>query len=469
MPSTKFAFIEQHHIAPIPADERKGSTKGIFGLWFGVNMLPLTVVTGAVATSVFGLSLEWAILSIVLGNVVGGVFMGLHAAQGPRLGVPQMLQARAQFGFSGASIVTFIAMVMFLGFFASNLVVSADSMHEVLPGFDPNVALVGYAVAATCVALIGYRWITRIVTTSGIIVAIMVLLSYVVVLANIDGVAAMNQGTFTIAGFFGMFAVGAVWQLAYAPYVSDYSRYLPVKTGSRPAFWATYLGCVISAVVVMILGALIGPLAADGNVMGALNEALGGWGIVVLLAFALCAGLGNAANIYSGVLSALSVVDTLFPKIRISASSRIVMTLLYAAAAVFIALAGRDSFLLFFKDFILLLLYALVPWSAINLVDYYLVRHGDYKVADMFRRDGGSYGNWNLAACVSFVIGVMVQLPFMVTTLYTGPLAEQLGFVDIAWVLGLLVSGGIYYAWEKKRTRNNTLQGNRAAFSHVEP
>jgi NCS1 family nucleobase:cation symporter-1 len=281
-------------------------------------------------------------------------------------------------------------------------------------------------------------------------------------------VAAVNQGSFSIAGFFGMFAVGAVWQLAYAPYVSDYSRYLPVETGSRPAFWATYLGCVSSSILVMILGALIGPLATDGNVMGALNQALGGWGGLVLLAFAVCAGLGNAANIYSGVLSALSVVDTLLPKLKISVSARLVFTVLYAASAVAIAFAGKDGFLLFFKDFILLLLYALVPWSAINLVDYYLVRHANYIVADMFRRDGGSYGTWNLAACTSFVVGLLVQWPFMVTTLYTGPLAESLAFVDIAWVLGLIVSGGLYYAWTK-RTAGAQETTTREGMMAVEP
>ena len=59
------------------------------------------------------------------------------------------------------------------------------------------------------------------------------------------------------------------------------------------------------------------------------------------------------------------------------------------------ALLSKDSFLDNYTDFILLLLYVLVPWTAINLVDYYLLRHGEYDVASFFRQDGGFYGRVN--------------------------------------------------------------------------
>ena len=36
-----------------------------------------------------------------------------------------------------------------------------------------------------------------------------------------------TKGNFTWAGFIGAVSVSALWQLAYAPYVSDYSRYMP--------------------------------------------------------------------------------------------------------------------------------------------------------------------------------------------------------------------------------------------------
>ncbi len=464
----KATLIEQHHIAPIPPEARTGNSRGIFAIWFGINMLPLTVVTGAVATSVFDLSVLWGVLAIVAGNLVGGVFMALHAAQGPQLGVPQMLQARAQFGYQGATLVVLIAMVMFLGFFASNLVVAGQSIHQVVPALGVNSAIMICAGIAVVVAVVGYRWVRNSMSIMAYLVGATVLLAFVVVLANYEVIAAADHGRFSLAGFFGMFAVGAVWQLAYAPYVSDYSRYLPAATGAKPAFWATYAGCVASSVVVMTLGALVGITATDGDIMAALNRILGAVGPVVLLAFGLSSAVMNAANIYSGVMSALTAVQTLVPRWRIGTGLRIGMTVLYGLVALSIAVAGQDSFLLYFKDFILFLLYVLVPWSAINLVDYYLVRHGSYAIDDLFRRDGGRYGRWNVAACVVYVIGVLVQLPFMVTSFYTGPLAEPLAFVDIAWVLGLVVSGGVYYLWcLKKNGVRPTAEQTQAVATHA--
>ena len=46
--------------------------------------------------------------------------MALHPAQGPRLGIPQMIQSRAQFGFYGAVVPILLVIMMYIGFFASS-------------------------------------------------------------------------------------------------------------------------------------------------------------------------------------------------------------------------------------------------------------------------------------------------------------------------------------------------------------
>src|ERR1700722_753359 len=90
--------IEQHTIFPIPTNERHGRARDLFTVWFGSNIMILTIVTGSLATMRFALSLAGAIFAILIGNAIGGIFMALHAAQGPQLGVPQMVQSRGQFG-----------------------------------------------------------------------------------------------------------------------------------------------------------------------------------------------------------------------------------------------------------------------------------------------------------------------------------------------------------------------------------
>jgi len=79
--------IETNTIRQIPLAERHGRPRDLFAIWFGANIMMLTVVTGALAPTVYHLGLVQSCLALTLGNVVGGVFMALHAAQGAELGV----------------------------------------------------------------------------------------------------------------------------------------------------------------------------------------------------------------------------------------------------------------------------------------------------------------------------------------------------------------------------------------------
>ena len=79
-----------------------------------------------------------------------------------------------------------------------------------------------------------------------------------------------------------------------------------------------------------------------------------------------------------------------------------------------------------FENFIGVLLFFFVPWSAINLVDYYLVKHGRYDVQSFFKPDG-IYGGFQWRACICCVITLAVQVPFLDQLFYVGPLVSPLG------------------------------------------
>jgi nucleobase:cation symporter-1, NCS1 family len=44
--------------------------------------------------------------------------MAFHSAQGPKLGLPQMIQSRPQFGYYGALLPVIVAVLLFIGFMA---------------------------------------------------------------------------------------------------------------------------------------------------------------------------------------------------------------------------------------------------------------------------------------------------------------------------------------------------------------
>ncbi|MGB7647925.1 MAG: cytosine permease, partial [Pseudomonas fluorescens] len=89
------------------------------------------------------------------------------------------------------------------------------------------------------------------------------------------------------------------------------------------------------------------------------------------------------------------------------------------------------------------------PWTAINLVAYNSITRERYDVPA--RADpNGRYGRWNLLGISVYVFGVLVQLPFISTKFYTGPLVAALGDVDISWIIGLVLPAALYYVCAKK-------------------
>jgi NCS1 family nucleobase:cation symporter-1 len=446
------ARIEQHTIYPIPAAERHGRAGDLFTVWFGSNIMILTIVTGALATLRFQLSLFAAVVAILAGNLIGGVFMALHAAQGPQLGVPQMVQSRGQFGSVGANFVVTLVVVMYLGFVASNLVLGGQSLHSIAAGISDQAGIVLISLLSLAAAIYGYdlihayaRWMTWVCGA-----ALAAFFLWITVVHSLPS-DIWQRGNTTFSGFLGMISVGALWQIAYAPYVSDYSRYMPADSGVRPTFWASYWGCVLGSVLPMLLGALLGLLVTDGNVVGGLARAVQPISILIVVVFSIGIGSTTAMNVYCGVLSSITVGQTFAPKWRAGASARIILSVIFMILALTMALLGAGNFMVNYENFLALLLCVMAPWTAVNLVDFYLVQHGRYDVQSFFAADGGVYGRYNATALFCYGFGILIQVPFLATDVYTGPIARACGGIDVSWLVAIAVVSPLYYGLASKR------------------
>ncbi|WP_329223020.1 cytosine permease [Streptomyces sp. NBC_01485] len=445
--------IEDKTIQPIALDQRHGKARDLFTIWFGSNIMVLTVVTGALATTVYGLPFWLAAVGIVIGNLLGAVLMALHSAQGPQLGVPQMVQTRGQFGSYGSLLVIGLVIFMYIGFFASNLVLAGQSLATLDIHIDVDGGIVLVGVVSVIATIFGHDLIhsyTRVMTwLSG--AALLLAFVWVVFVHGLPQDFS-SHGSATVAGFLGTVTAGALWQIAYAPYVSDYSRYMPADTGSRPAFWASYAGCSLGSILPMLLGAVIGAAVGD-DVIGGLTTLTGSVSTLVVVVFSVGIAATNAMNLYCGVLSTITVGQTFVPHWSPGRVARAVTATVMFLLSLVTALAGKDNFLEHYENFILLLMYVLVPWTAVNLVDYYLLQHGKYDVDSFFRADGGIYGRVNVVAVACYLLGAAIQVPFVATTMYTGPVADALGGVDISWIVGLVVVSPAYYFLARRSAR----------------
>src|SRR5215472_11395810 len=152
--------IELRSIDYIPDAERHGGLASQFTLWLAANLQITAVVTGALAV-VFGGDVFWSLLALLIGQLIGGAVMALHAAQGPQLGLLQMISSRVQFGVYGAIIPITAVCLMYIGFSASGCVLAGQAMGELLHVGD-GVGIVLFGALIVVVTLFGYRTIHRL-------------------------------------------------------------------------------------------------------------------------------------------------------------------------------------------------------------------------------------------------------------------------------------------------------------------
>lgn len=445
--------VETRTIEVIPDAERHGTPRSQFTLWFGANMQITAIVDGALAV-VFGADALWAIPALLIGNVLGGIVMALHSAQGPRLGVPQMISSRAQFGVHGAVLPLLLVILMYLGFAATGSVLAGQALSEMLHLDNTNAGILIFGALTAVVAVTGYRLIHiagRVATVVGVLG-----LGYLLVrlFTQYDVGAHVGTKGFETATFLLAVGLGAGWQLTFGPYVADYSRYLPRDTSTRATFWSTFAGSVIGSQWAMTLGALTAAVAGKtflSDQVGFLGDLAGPAVLAVLVYLVIVVGklTVNCLNAYGGFMSILTTVTAFDGRSRISAGARAAYIVGFTAVSMVIALAASDDFLDNFKNFVLLILMVFTPWSAINLVDYYLVSRERVDIPALYD-PAGRYGRWNVTALTCYAVGVAVQIPFLATKLYTGAITKRLDGADISWIVGLVVTAALYWLWVRR-------------------
>jgi NCS1 family nucleobase:cation symporter-1 len=449
----KIGGLEVRSIDYVPLSERHGKVWHLGPLWFMSNAQVATLAVGLTSITEGG-SVFWSVLAIVIGTLVGTMFMAFHSAQGPQLGLPQMIQSRPQFGYIGALLVWLFAYIQYAGFNVFNTILAGDAMHTTAHGSVKLWVVIG-TVVALVIALVGYdlihkaeQWLTyAMIVIFGIFTIALFVVHY--------PAGTFDVGTFKAVPFFGQFGVVAGYQISWAIYVSDYSRYMPADLPVRKTFMWTYWGSAIGGAWMMIVGTILAAWAgkafdstgiAEINAIG--DHVFTGFGAIVLILAAVGLVSVTALNMYGGSLTLISAMDS-FKKVRPTLSVRLVTVVVTAVLSLVGALAASANFLSNFNNFLLLILYLFVPWTAVNLVDYYIVRRGHYAIAEIFKPNG-MYGRWGWRGILAYLIGFACMAPFFhVGTLFEAPAASALSGVDISFFVGLPIAGGLYYLFTR--------------------
>ncbi|OOP63270.1 cytosine permease [Arthrobacter sp. SRS-W-1-2016] len=471
--------LEVRSIDYVPLNERHGKVSHIGPLWFVSNAQIATLAVGLISITTGG-NLIWSLLAIAIGVLVGTLFMAAHSSQGPQLGLPQMIQSRPQFGYIGALLVWLFAYLQYAGFNIFNTILAGQAISESVNFGSQNLWFWVVTILAVVVALFGYDLIHAFERYLTYLTIVMLALLTIAAVKLVMPAGAYNLADFHLVPFLGQLGVAAGYQISWAIYVSDYSRYLPPASG-RGTFRWTFWGSALGGIWVMFLGAYIGAAAGEnfetiGSIKSTADQLFGGFGGIALFVAALGLLSVTALNMYGGSLTLISSIDSV-RQIRPTLRIRIITISITALISVVLANLASADFLANFNDFLLLVLYFFIPWTAVNLTDYFIVRKGHYAIAEIFKPDG-IYGRWGWPGIISYLVGFVVMIPFFSAgKLFVGFIAHALDGADISLFIGLPVSAGLYWLMTRRidvdaETRLATAEAEEveaAAHEHLLP
>ena len=465
--------IEQHSIDYIPNSERHGKVWHQGPFWFTGNFVLPTLVTGFLGPSL-GLSVWFSVLAIFLGACFGTFFMAFHANQGPRMGLPQMIQSRAQFGSRGA-IVPFAATVfVYIGFLVFDTILATQGIGLIAP--DSKILWYPILIALSIfIAVIGHdllhfvqRWLTYILVVVFAIITVIAIFHFSTAPLVPDAPVA-TSGWNTVA-FFVQFSIAAGYNISYAVYVSDYTRYLPANVSAPRLITSVYAGAALSAVWLMSLGAILASYIPNADPILALKQVgdllFPGFGTITVLVSVLALISIMGVNAYGAMLTGSSAIDG-FRAVRPTVKLRVIGLIMVGLVSLVIALVIPENYVGSFNSFVLLMLYFLVPWTAVNLVDFYFVRRGKYAIAEILKPNG-LYGRWAWRGVTAYSVGFLAMIPFFSVSFFVGPIAQLLGGADFSFAVGLVVSGGLYLIFSLSLDRAAEVQARASSDEELE-
>jgi len=431
--------VESHGMAPIPEDQRYGSSWRNFTVWFAPNMELSGLFTGTLAFTL-GLGFWPGLIAIVIGVFLGALPVALLATFGPKTGMGQLPLARLPFGRS----IALPAAVQWLSAIAWDGLVGLFGAEGAQLLFHVPFA-VGVVIVLALEGLIGFvgyevihqleKWGSAILAVLFVVLSLRIFQHGNIPLHNtVHGGAAM--GAFIL-----MTTIAFSGTFSWASYAADYSRYQAKDTPSSPIFFWTLGGLCASYIWTYAIG-LAGARVLSNQTAAGVRSLVGGGavGVLALITVIFGAITSNAMNDYSGSL-ALQAAGV---KLRRNWSAALGTGL--AFCLILWIHGGNTSGK--FQSVLLFSAYWIAPFLAIVLIDWH-DRKGSTTYGGLSALMDLKNLNTGWPALVSLVVGFGAMVPFMNTALLVGPVAKALDGADLSFYVGFVVAAAVYLALHK--------------------
>ena len=447
-------------IAPTRVNQRTWTRWNVAALWVGMAICVPTYTLGGVLTSYFGLSVTEALWTILIANVVVLIPLTLNAYPGTRFGIPCPVVLRASFGIIGSNVPALIRAVVACGWFGVQTLFGGIAIHLLFSALFESWAALGgkgevigffiFWVANVTVVIRGSESIKHLETLAAplLLVVAVGLVFWALPKVSLSEVLATPANRPEGASFVGYFMAALTAMVGFWATLSlnipDFSRFADSQKSQIAGqiiglpltmFLFSGLGVLLTSASMELVGDTISdPI----NLIGHIDNTL--WVVLSMLMIILATISTNTA---ANIVSPTNSFQNIAPK-YISEAKGVIVTGVIGILLMSWELLKKMGWL--DSDVSLESLYSnwligysslLGPIAGIMIVDYFLVRHQQYELPDLYR-DGGVYPAWNTAGFIAFLIPVGLTL-VAITTDYLG------WFYSYGWFTGSILGGILYY------------------------
>ena len=439
-------------LAPTRPAQRTWGTYNYIALWFSMSM---EVTTYMLASSLIAGGMNWwqAVLTILLGNLIVLVPMLLNAHAGAKYGIPFPVFVRASFGTSGANIPAVLRAIVACGWFGIQSWIGGESIAAMVNVLWPRTHAMPSVI---WICFLGFWLLNMVVVWRGVesirflqsfsapflLVMSLVLLAFMTHKAGGFGPMLAAPSTFKTTGaffhfFFPMLTAMVGYWATLSLNIPDFTRYARNQDSQ-------IIGQAFGLPVAMTLYSFIG-IACTSASSVVFGEAI--WNPITLLgkfhqpavAFLALISILIATlnvNIGANVVSPSNDFSNLAPEHISFRTGGLITGFLGLAMMPWKLMSSFGNYI-----FLWLVGYSalLGPVAGIMVADYFLLRHKQLNVGDLYRRNGlyeYSQG-FNPRAIAALIVGVFFAL--------IGLVWAPLRFLyDYAWFVGFFLSGAVY-------------------------
>jgi len=402
-----------------------------FWVFFVMNLGIGTWLMGVLVAGM-GLDFADAMFVLLLGSIIGSLLPAATATLGPLTRLSQIEAGRFSLGRTGKKIPALLNWVNAIGWDVINNVLSTAALISLLAVFGvqtPFWLALGILVALQLViGIYGHHLIQDTSKFVGILLGIFFVVIGVISMHK-AGSLSITPGTASLKDIFSALALLVAFNLSFAPYAADYTRYLPNKTPSRSVFLVVFSAIFLSLLVLAFFGYMTASTVSEQTpegVMNMLQKFTGHFSPLVLFLVAFYSIPANAFNDNSAGYSLISA------GLKVS---RPVSAIFGALVGYVVCLLASNSFVEFFENFLLLFAHGIAPWAAIILVHWFTVGKKQQVTPTGLT-----------AGCIIFVsVTVGSILLFSASSLYTGLLSNAIGGLDVGPYIGFCTAATIYY------------------------